>query len=115
MAAKFELKKTSNDKFVFNLLASNGQVILTSETYDSRASALQGIESVKKHAPDDARLGRPSARNGAPYFTSTAGNGQVIGHTQMYSRGKARDAAIEAVQPPAPVAVPGALPASQSA
>ncbi len=29
MAAKFELKKTSNDKFVFNLLASNGQVILT--------------------------------------------------------------------------------------
>ena len=44
MAAKFELKKTSNDKFVFNLLALNGQVILTSETYDSRASALQGIE-----------------------------------------------------------------------
>ena len=41
----------------FNLLASNGQVISTSETYDSRASALQGIESVKKHAPDDARFG----------------------------------------------------------
>lgn len=75
MAAKFELKKTSNDKFVFNLLASNGQVILTSETYDSRASALQGIESVKKHAPDDARFGRLSARNGAPYFTLKAGNG----------------------------------------
>ena len=46
MAAKFELKKTTNDKFVFNLLASNGQVILTSETYDSHAGALQGIESV---------------------------------------------------------------------
>ena len=70
MAAKFELKKTSNDKFVFNLLASNGQVILTSETYDSRASALQGIESVKKHAPDDARFGRlrheASRRRAAP-------------------------------------------------
>ena len=31
MASKFELKKTKNSKFVFNLLARNGQVILTSE------------------------------------------------------------------------------------
>ena len=115
MAAKFELKKTSNDKFVFNLLASNGQVILTSETYDSRASALQGIESVKKHAPHDARFGRLSARNGAPYFTLKAGNGQVIGQSQMYSGAKARDAGIEAVQHHAPVAVLVDLSASQSA
>ena len=115
MAAKFELKKTSNDKFVFNLLASNGQVILTSETYDSRASALQGIESVKKHAPDDARFGRLSARNGAPYFTLKAGNGQVIGQSQMYSGAKARDAGIEAVPHHAPVAVLVDLSASQSA
>ncbi|BEU95363.1 YegP family protein [Acidovorax sp. DW039] len=98
MAAKFELKKTSDDKFVFNLLASNGQVILTSETYHSHASALQGIESVKKHAPHDARYGRLCARNGAPYFTLKAANGQVIGQSQMYSGAKARDAGIEAVQ-----------------
>ena len=61
MAAKFELKKSKNDKFVFNLLASNGQVILTSEMYESRASALNGIESVRKNAPDDGRFGRLSA------------------------------------------------------
>ena len=35
MAARFELKKTRNEKFVFNLLAANGQVVLTSETYES--------------------------------------------------------------------------------
>ena len=105
MAAKFELKKTSNDKFVFNLLASNGQVILTSETYDSRASALQGIESVKKHAPDDARFGRLSARNGAPYFTLKAGNGQVIGQSQMFSGEKARDDGIASVKANGPGAV----------
>ena len=98
MAAKFELKKTTNDKFVFNLLASDGQVILTSENYDSHASALQGIESVKKHAPNDTRYGRLCARNGAPYVTLKAANGQVIGQSQMYSGAKARDAGIEAVQ-----------------
>jgi len=98
MAAKFELKKSKNDKFVFNLLAANGHVILTSEMYESRVSALNGIEAVRKNAPKDGRLGRLSAKNGAPYFTLKAANGQVIGQSQMYSGAKARDAGIESVQ-----------------
>jgi len=98
MAAKFELKKSKNDKFVFNLLAANGQVILTSEMYESRASALNGIQAVRKNAHNDGRFGRPSAKNGAPYFTLKAANGQVIGQSQMYSGAKARDAGIESVQ-----------------
>jgi len=51
MAAKFVLKKGSTGKFHFNLLATNGQVIATSEAYESRAAAMNGIESVKKNAP----------------------------------------------------------------
>ena len=47
MAGKFELKKSKNDKFHFSLLAGNGQVILSSEMYEARASAVNGIESVK--------------------------------------------------------------------
>ncbi|OYD48019.1 YegP family protein [Acidovorax kalamii] len=102
MASKFELKKSKNDKFVFNLLAGNGQVILTSEMYDSKASALNGIESVKKNAPNDGRYGRLCAKDGSPYFTLKAANGQVIGQSQMYSGEKARDAGIESVQQNAP-------------
>ena len=52
MAGKFVLKKGSTGKFHFNLVASNGQVIATSETYESKAAALNGIESVQKNAPD---------------------------------------------------------------
>ncbi len=52
MAGKFELKKTSNGQFRFNLKASNGQVIATSESYKTKAAALNGIESVKKNAPE---------------------------------------------------------------
>ncbi|HUK68307.1 MAG TPA: YegP family protein [Streptosporangiaceae bacterium] len=51
MAGKFELKKGRSGKYHFNLLASNGQVIATSETYESKRSALNGIESVKTNAP----------------------------------------------------------------
>ena len=52
MPGKFELKKTSNGQFRFNLKASNGQVIATSESYKTKAAALNGIESVKKNAAD---------------------------------------------------------------
>ncbi len=50
---KYVIKKTSNDGFVFNLIASNNQVIGTSQTYKSLASAKAGIESVKKNAGSD--------------------------------------------------------------
>lgn len=52
MAGKFVLKRGSSGKFHFNLVASNGQVIATSETYETKAAALNGIDSVKRHAPD---------------------------------------------------------------
>src|ERR1700685_2122897 len=51
MAGKFVLKKGTTGKFHFNLVAGNGQVIATSEAYESRESALKGIESVKTNAP----------------------------------------------------------------
>ena len=51
MPARFVLKRGSTGKFHFNLLATNGQVIATSEAYESKAAAMNGIESVKKNAP----------------------------------------------------------------
>ena len=52
MAAKFVLKKGSTGKYRFNLVATNGQIIATSEAYESKASAPKGIESVKRNAPN---------------------------------------------------------------
>jgi uncharacterized protein len=51
MAGKFVVKKGASGKYHFNLLAANGQVIATSETYERKQSALNGIESVKANAP----------------------------------------------------------------
>ena len=51
MAGKFVLKKGSSGKYHFNLVAGNGQIIATSETYERKDSALNGIESVKNTAP----------------------------------------------------------------
>jgi uncharacterized protein len=48
---KFELKKSKNGQFFFNLTAVNGQVIATSEMYTTKDAAENGIRSVKENAP----------------------------------------------------------------
>ena len=50
-ADKFERKESSNGKHYFNLKASNGQVIGTSEMYESTSGMENGIESVMTNAP----------------------------------------------------------------
>ncbi len=50
--ARFERKTTTSGKPMFNLKASNGQVIGTSETYSSESARDNGIASVAKNAPD---------------------------------------------------------------
>lgn len=52
VAGKFELWVDKAGEYRFNLKASNGQVIATSQGYSSKASALNGIDSVKTNAPD---------------------------------------------------------------
>lgn len=48
---KFVIKKSSNDKYYFNLHAANAQVIATSEMYSTKDGCKNGIESVKTNAP----------------------------------------------------------------
>jgi uncharacterized protein len=50
MAMKFVLKRASNGEYRFNMIASNGQVVATSETYKQKRSALSTIESIQKNA-----------------------------------------------------------------
>jgi uncharacterized protein YegP (UPF0339 family) len=54
MPGKFVVKKGSTGKFRFTLVSSNGQVVATSEAYNSKASAMNGIRSVKKLAGEAA-------------------------------------------------------------
>jgi uncharacterized protein YegP (UPF0339 family) len=50
MAAKFEISKDKAGKFRFHLKAANGEIIAASQAYDTKASAENGIESVKTNA-----------------------------------------------------------------
>jgi len=49
---RYEMKEAKNGKWHFNLKAANGQVILSSQLYATQSGAQNGIESVRKNAPD---------------------------------------------------------------
>ena len=52
MAPKFEMYTDAAGKCRWRLKAANGEIIATSEAYESESSCKNGIESVKKNAPN---------------------------------------------------------------
>lgn len=105
MSGKFELKKAKDGQFHFNLLAGNGQVILTSELYKAKDSALNGIDSVRKNAQRAGAFESKTASNDKHHFVLKATNGQVVGQSQMYASAASCQNGIESVQKNAPDAV----------
>jgi uncharacterized protein YegP (UPF0339 family) len=104
MSGTFEIYKDKAGEFRFRLKASNGQAILASEGYKDRAGCLNGIESVKKNAADDARYERKDTASGKFSFSLKAANHQVIGTSQAYASTASRDKGIDSVKNHAPEA-----------
>lgn len=94
----YEIKKSSNGKFMFNLKAANHEVILTSQLYEQKVSAMDGIESVRKNGSEDANFELKVATSGEPYFVLKAANHQVIGTSEMYSSEAAAKNGIASVK-----------------
>jgi uncharacterized protein YegP (UPF0339 family) len=99
---KFVLSKRKNGEFQFNLKAGNGQTILTSEGYSTKANCENGIGSVKKNSKDDSKFDRKKSSNEKFYFNLKATNGQVIGSSEMYESKDGMENGIESVKQNAP-------------
>jgi len=104
---KFVVKTTATG-VKFDLKASNGQVIATSEVYTSEAACLNGIESVRKNCAADVEDQTVEAieekknpkfelytdKAGEYRFRLKASNGQVIAVSEGY---KAKDSALNGI------------------
>lgn len=84
MPGKFVVSKGKDGQDYFALKASNGEVILQSEGYSTRAACSAGIESVRKNAAMEGRFECHTAKDGRAYFVLKASNGQQIARSQMY-------------------------------
>ena len=99
---KFVITKRKNGEFQFNLVAGNGQTILTSEGYSSKPSCINGVNSVMKHAADENRFEKKVSKDGKFHFSLKASNGQVIGTSEMYESQTGCDGGIASVRKNAP-------------
>ena len=113
---KFQVK-ASGKGTMFNLLATNGQVIATSEVYNKKSSLLGGIASVQANAPaaavEDQTAEKPAKlpnpkfevyadKAGKFRFRLKAKNGQVIAVGEAYETKKAALAGVASVKKNAP-------------
>jgi len=115
---KFVIRKVATG-IKFDLKATNGQVIATSEVYETKASCLKGIESVKKNAPI-ANVEDQTAENfetvthpkfelyqdkaGEYRFRLKARNGEIIAVSEGYTAKASCENGIESVKKNAPEA-----------
>lgn len=98
MTGTFEMKCAQDKSHYFVLKAGNGQVILQSEMYTSKQACENGIESVQENSGDDTKFARMESSNGKHYFNLKAGNGQIIGTSQMYEDKSGMENGIESVK-----------------
>lgn len=97
MAGWFELSKSSDNQFRFVLKAGNGETILTSELYTSKASAERASRRYVATARKKNAM-RKTASNGKFYFNLKAANHQIIGSSQMYATAQSRETGIASVK-----------------
>lgn len=95
--SKFEIFKGTNEHFYFHLKAGNGEIILASQGYTTKANCQKGIHSVSVNSKNEENFTKKKAKDGKNYFVLMATNGQVIGNSQMYTTTSARDHGIRSV------------------
>jgi len=97
--AKFEVYQSGkNNEFRFRLKADNGQTILSSEGYATKASCMNGIGSVKKNSADAKRFTKTKTPSNMFRFSITAANSQIVGTSQNYKTESGRNNGIESVK-----------------
>jgi uncharacterized protein YegP (UPF0339 family) len=98
MGGRFVLK-ASGSQYSFSLRAAGDrEVILTSERYPAKASALRGIEAVRASARIDGRYQRRQSVVGHAYFVLSGAHNEVLATGETYSSVAMREAGVAAVK-----------------
>jgi len=84
--------------FRFNLHAQNGETVLSSESYTTKAAAWNGAFAIQDAAALEGSFAIKTATDNRYYFTLTAENGQVVGVSQMYTTRAAAQTGIASVK-----------------
>jgi uncharacterized protein YegP (UPF0339 family) len=87
-------KSNAKEPFSFIYVNAEGKTIIKSENYAQKASAKNGIESVRKNCQDDARYELKESSNGKAFFNIKSTNGQIVGTSALFATQADRTDAI---------------------
>jgi uncharacterized protein YegP (UPF0339 family) len=82
--AKFQVFRGFDGLYYFHLRATNGEIVLQSQGYTRRTSAIAGTQSVIANGVDATKYEQRETVSGEAYFVLKAANGQVIGVSETY-------------------------------
>jgi uncharacterized protein YegP (UPF0339 family) len=83
--AKFAVFKGIDSKYYFNLRAANGEIVMQSQSYSARTSAVGGVGSVQTNGKIATRYELRETGAGQFYFVLKASNGAVIARGETYA------------------------------
>lgn len=83
-AGSFDLWQATDSQWHFHLKSGNGAILMTSEAYEDRTSAINGVLSTLTNGVDEAQYELAPAAHGFLLHLK-AGNGQIIGFTEVYA------------------------------
>ncbi len=104
---RFKIIEAANGDFYFNVVAKNGEVIATSEMYETKSNATRATETVQKilakvtqqeAKTGNAKLESFKGQDAKYYFRLRAGNGEIVLQSEGYERAADRDGGIESVK-----------------
>jgi uncharacterized protein YegP (UPF0339 family) len=88
MAGKFEVYKDKAGKYRFRLKAGNGEIIAIGEAYESKASAINGIQSIRSNAEAATLVDLTDLAGKSAPVGHTTGSGHTVPADQSMPMGK---------------------------
>ena len=98
----FKIKQNKVGEYLFSLYAGNGQEILYSEGYTTKAGCENAIELTRRNSLREEAFEKKTSSNGKFYFWLKAQNGQIMTTSGYYESENQRDNGIELVKKYAP-------------
>jgi uncharacterized protein YegP (UPF0339 family) len=95
---KYVISQAKSGENYFNLIATNGQVILTSVMYPSMTDCTNGIIAARESCVDDNMFERKTSSNNKNFFSLNSPGGQIIGKSEMYESAASMEKGISSVK-----------------
>ena len=96
-SGKWVIKKKSEEDFVWNLIANNGEIVLASESYVSASGAKAGLDSIKENINQD-RFQIHSDKNDHYFFKLKNGANKLQAMGQVYNTKQSAKNSIDSVK-----------------